>query len=479
MVNIKILICVILGMTVVVSPVSADDNLNKTAAYFESIKDNPPYLRKFLQVMPKGADIHTHLAGAIYAETYIRWAAEDSLCVDMNPATKGPRIVIKPVKGTCAENNFDTATQIQNNQKKYNALVDSLSMRNFIPTSAWSGHDQFFDTFFKFPPEEPHLGEALAEVTSRAGEQNIQYLELMITLSLGETIGSSVGTPWTNDIPKMYEDLMAGPFGKQLPTLVEDVRAKLKAAELKRMNILDCDASVTDSGCGVQINMLHQVIRTLPPQSVFASIILGWELIKQDSQIVGLNLVAPEDDLIALKHYNDQMKMIDYLYKNEGPRNVTLHAGELALGLVDPKELGWHIFQAIHIGHAKRIGHGMDIMHEKDMPSLLKWMADNDIAIEVNLTSNDGILGIQGDEHPFHLYKDSGVALTLNTDDEGVSRIDLTHEYVRAVLEHNLTYNDLKEISFNGIKYSFLSDRDKKKHLNKLEQAFKYFEDNY
>src|SRR4051812_11689344 len=56
----------------------------KTARYFESIRNQPLLLHAFLQQMPKGADLHNHLSGAVYAETYIQWAAQDGLCVDRN-----------------------------------------------------------------------------------------------------------------------------------------------------------------------------------------------------------------------------------------------------------------------------------------------------------------------------------------------------------------------------------------------------------
>jgi adenosine deaminase len=83
-------------------------------------------------------------------------------------------------------------------------------------------------------------------------------------------------------------------------------------------------------------------------------------------------------------------------------------------------------------------------------------MATQKILVEINLTSNAVILGIEGDEHPFELYRTAGVPLSLSTDDEGVSRIDLTHEYVRASQTYDLSYVYLKELSRNALAYSFL-----------------------
>jgi adenosine deaminase len=62
------------------------------------------------------------------------------------------------------------------------------------------------------------------------------------------------------------------------------------------------------------------------------------------------------------------------------------------------------------------------------------------------------------------------------TDDEGVSRSDLTNEYMRGVLEHDLTYAELKQISRNGLEYSFLDAATKSKLLAQWEKAFAEFE---
>jgi adenosine deaminase len=95
-------------------------------------------------------------------------------------------------------------------------------------------------------------------------------------------------------------------------------------------------------------------------------------------------------------------------------------------------------------------------MYEDRPYDLLKEMAAKRVLVETNLTSNADILGISGKDHPFPLYRKFGVPVALSTDDEGVSRIDLTHEYVRAAETFGLTYADLKEIVRNSLEYSFL-----------------------
>jgi adenosine deaminase len=63
---------------------------------------------------------------------------------------------------------------------------------------------------------------------------------------------------------------------------------------------------------------------------------------------------------------------------------------------------------------------------------------------------------VKGAEHPFPLYRAAHVPVALSTDDEGVSRIDITHEYVRAALDYHLGYADLKELARTGLEHSFL-----------------------
>src|SRR5215831_9031690 len=63
-------------------PAPTASSEQKVARYFESVRNQPLLLHAFLQQMPKGGDLHNHLSGAVYAESFITWAAQDGLCVD-------------------------------------------------------------------------------------------------------------------------------------------------------------------------------------------------------------------------------------------------------------------------------------------------------------------------------------------------------------------------------------------------------------
>jgi adenosine deaminase len=115
-----------------------------------------------------------------------------------------------------------------------------------------------------------------------------------------------------------------------------------------------------------------------------------------------------------------------------------------------------HIRLAVDVGHAERIGHGVDVMYENRPYDLLRELAAKHVMVEINLTSNDVILGVTGKDHPLQIYRKYRVPVALSTDDEGVSRIDLTHEYVRAVETYGLHYADLKQMVRTGMEHDFL-----------------------
>ncbi|WP_374763512.1 adenosine deaminase family protein [Yunchengibacter salinarum] len=444
------------------------------ARAFEQARTNGPALRRFLEAFPKGGDLHNHLTGAVYAESWLDWAAEDGLCV--NP--DGPAIV-DAAEESCADRGWVDAREARLDEDLRRRLINGLSLRSFKPENGWSGHDQFFVTFSRMLARNDRFGDMLTNVSRRAAWQNIPYLELMHTLILGELFPLVGGVELTGDPARDYRLLMDSPFGARVDDLAADISRRLDGAFARRAEQLQCGGNDPLPGCDVTIRLQHQVIREFSPAMVYAQIILGWHVMERDARFVGLNLVAPEDGYIALRDYTRHMRMIDHLYATRGQQNIALHAGELTLGLVRPRNLRFHIRQAIEIGHARRIGHGIDIAHERDSGDLLARMVRDGIAVEINLTSNDVILGVTGRDHPFGLYRRHGVPLTLSTDDEGVSRIDLTHEYQRAVETFDLDYQALKRLSRNAIRHSFLDPADRAALMERLDSRLNSFEQSF
>ena len=144
--------------------------------------------------------------------------------------------------------------------------------------------------------------------------------------------------------------------------------------------------------------------------------------------------------------------------------------------MVPPEGLRTHINQAVRIAGASRIGHGIDIPHETNAPDLLSLMARNQIALEVNSTSNKDILGVKSDSHPISIYKRFKVPFVISTDDSGISRNNLSGEYQIYITSYRPSYEELKSTVRNSIRYSFLTDSEKQEELKKLDKRFLDFE---
>jgi adenosine deaminase len=453
----------------------------RTARHFDSIRQQPSLLLAFLHDMPKGGDLHNHLFGAIYAENLINFAARDNFCVDRTTSI----LIAPPCDDSC--DRFASKPSIAcayQDHVLYNSIIDAWSMRNWAGEEP--GHDHFFASFDKFQLALfNHIGDAFAEAASRAAADHLQYLELMHTADgmQAASLGAKVG--WDDDFAKLREKLLAS----GLKNIIAATRQKLDRDEATMRQVLHCgsahsdpahsDSGHPDPGCDVEVRYLYQVLRGLPKEQVFAQIVLGFELAQADPRFVGLNLVMPEDWYVPMHDFDLHMKVLDYLHGVYPKVHISLHAGELAMGLVPPEGLAFHIRKSIELGHAERIGHGTSVMNERDAVGLLREMARRKVLVEICLTSNDLILGVRGQQHPLPAYMRYGVPVALATDDQGVARSDMTHEYLRAAEGYGLSYSDLKHLARQSLQYSFLNTSDRAQALRKLEQSFTEFEKNY
>jgi adenosine deaminase len=428
----------------------------RTSRALLAARDNPLELHAFLADMPKGGELHYHLAGGVYAETLIGDAVDDHLCVNLTTlAFVAPTSEESPASpATCASGDV-LASRSYSDSNFYTALIDALSMRGFVPSAGVTAHDHFFDTFPKSAIISGHTGEWLDEVAQRAAAQNEQYMEIiMLTPDFSRTaaIAHDLGWRENRSLAEFRDQLLARGLRNDLAA----VKAYLDAGEKGRAEREHCGAADASAACKVEIKFIYQVLRANPPEQVFAQSVLGFEAAAADPRIVAINYVQPEDNRIAMADYSLHMKFVGLLHGLYPKVHITLHAGELAPGLVPPDGLCCHIRLAVEEAHAERIGHGVDVMYEDRPYDLLKEMAAKHVMVEINLTSNDVILGVTGKDHPFPIYRKFGVPVALSTDDEGVSRIDLTHEYVRAVQTYGLTYADLKKMVRTVIEHSFL-----------------------
>jgi adenosine deaminase len=420
----------------------------RTARLLEAARANPADLESFFLRMPKGADLHNHLGGDVYAESFIQQGIEDRLCVDLTGLS-----FVKPQAGADCAKGEVAAAQAYTDQHLYDALVDAFSMRGFVPSTGVTGHDHFFDTFSKFSAIDPrHEGEWLDEIAVRAAAQNEQYLELMDTPNFNHAAAIATEIGWHDDLSRMRDELLAHGLRDEISL----ARSRFDQAEALRRQREHCGEQNEAPGCRVEIRFLYQILRGFPKEQVFAQTLLGFETASADPRVVGINYVMPEDGHTSMSDYALHMRIVGFLHGLYPKVHISLHAGELAPGMVPYEDLCCHIRLAVEQAHAERIGHGVDVIYEDRPFDLLKEMAAKHILVEINLTSEDVILGVTGKDHPLPVYRKFGVPVALSTDDEGVSRINLTHEYVRAAETYNLHYADFKQMVRDSLDHSFL-----------------------
>jgi adenosine deaminase len=432
-------------------------------------------LTMFFTQMPKGGDLHHHYSGALYAEQYVEFLDKQGYCankltyrIETNKAVIDAERALPPAQRTCLSGS--------------ELLADDFTWRELL--QRWSSKDfhnhganqpppdrQFFQTFGYFGPvSNANFAEGLQTLKQRAIAENVSYIETMFklapfTLHAGfDTRAAQVGLD-----DAAFTELMRG----QLANLEQD-------AAFGR-NIADYVAKIHAAAANIDddnFTMRYQayVLRLLAPSQVFSSMVAGFKAASQSDLIVGVNIVGQESQAVSMRDYALHMKMFQFLKAQYPNVKVALHAGELALGDVAPEGLKFHIDHAVNVAGANRIGHGIDLAHESKVFAIMKKMREADVPVEINLTSNDFINGVRGENHPITLYRKHGVPFVISTDDAGVTRHNLAQEYVLFASRYKPDYAEVKKVSYNSVRYAFLPDAQKQRLTRQLDQRFARFE---
>ncbi|MBA5688378.1 adenosine deaminase [Rugamonas apoptosis] len=428
-------------------------------------------LTMFFTMMPKGGDLHHHYSGALYAEQYLEWVDQQHYCVNRASyriETDQATIAAEQAR-PAAERACVTGQQVMGDNTLLTQLLQRWSDKDFYNHSGpQSPPDrQFFDTFGYFGPvSSTNARDGLQRLKLRAIQENLSYIETIFELA-----------PFTHN-----DDFDRGALAHGVTdAALEAYSAQLEHEQGYQQWIASYLDNLKTGSAGIddaRFTMRFQpfVLRFLSPSQVFASMVASFRLAAMSPQIVGVNIVGQESVNVSMRDYAMHMQMFKFLKAKYPTVKLALHAGELALGMVPPEGLTFHIKDAVEVAGASRIGHGMDIAHESNPLAIMKTMHDKGIAVEVNLSSNDFILGIKGAAHPVTLYRKYGVPFVLATDDAGVSRNNLSGEYVLYAARYRPDYAQVKKLSYDSLRYSFLAPADKQRLLKALDGKFAQFE---
>ncbi len=193
---------------------------------------------------------------------------------------------------------------------------------------------------------------------------------------------------------------------------------------------------------GLRTNLIGILSRTYGPETCW-----------QELQV----LLAQKDRLAALDLAGDEARFPAAQFKEhfkaarEAGWAITVHAGEIA----GPESI-WH---AITDLGAKRIGHAVTALQDQ---RLLDYIFEQRIGIECNLTSNVQTSTVADyPSHPVREFLQHGLLATLNTDDPGISGINLAYEYDVAAPAAGLDQDAIRQLQFNALEIAFLSAEEK------------------
>jgi adenosine deaminase/adenosine deaminase CECR1 len=432
-------------------------------------------LTMFLSQMPKGADLHHHYSGSVYAEQYIDFVDRQGYCVNkLTYRIETDKAVIAAQKALApAERNCLSGGEVLADDHTYREVLKRWSNKDFDSHVALlpPPDRHFFQTFGFFGPvSNDNFNEGLLELKKRAIEENVGYIETMFKLapmSVNAAFDAEMRRQGASDVE--LERTMRGWMSvlEQDPGFQNSVSAYVDKVAAAHANVDD-----------ERFTMRYQayVLRLLAPSMVFSSMVSGFQAAERSELIVGVNIVGQESMYVAMNDYTLHMKMFKFLKARYPNVKVALHAGELALGDVPPEGLKFHIDQAINVAGADRIGHGLDLAHESNAIKIMNIMRERDIPVEVNLTSNAFISGIRDEHHPITLYRRYGVPYVISTDDAGVTRHNLSREYVLFASRYKPAYAEIKRASYNAVRYGFLPEPQKKRLISQLDRRYAAFE---
>ena len=468
---------------------NGSDTTTNVREYFESIKGNPAALRQFFTAMPKGGDVHNHLTGSAYAETYFELAAKKGMYVSLETG----KLYEKEPKGIETIQLSKDMDDLHNHRM---ALIDKWSIRNFQPYKYPLGPDEyFFGTFgllSALTGDVENLAYLMHELKVRAVKENVQYLEVMATSpSVPADCFLSEDDYATYD-KQLKDCVKKGTYGA-VRSVLEAIISKYDTiyvedkvnAYLNFIKKLDNQSNEFSKHLNIDprnVTCRYQgyASRGGEPLKVFAQLYMVHKACKNDSKklLVGCNIVAAENGEKSMLYYRLHMEMLAVLADQFPTVKTSLHAGELTLGLGRPEHLTYHISEALKTAKAHRIGHGVDLPFESDYNTILGLMSlkKSPIPVEINLTSNEFILGVKDSEHPIKLYHKAGVPIIISTDDPGILRTSLTEQYTLATLRYGFSYTEIRRFAFNSIEYGFTKPDDKIELSDNLYRLLNEFE---
>lgn len=435
-------LCVFLWLAPVLPAAAAEH-------WFEDFKATatPDQLYTFLYALPKGGDLHNHLAGAGLAD----WMWQAALaqeqrgyiyytkvrienCVDYGHNEFGlwPYLLLFKNLQASAYQQLDECQQSEYkrlqdlNERERAGWLNSMRL-----DEAYEGRDEFFNAIWTRIDDLLRNPYLMADIVYRNmaafGKEGVVYVEGQLGV---EGYLQADGSDYsTDEVAAIYRDMLAS-----------------KAAK----------------ATGVTVRLQNSLLRFTPDAEARLKQLYAINDRYRDLY-VAVNMVGREDnDKGYPLRFLPVLRELRHKYPDI---NLAIHAGEV-------DEPNSHIKDTLLLG-AKRIGHGVNLITD---PATLTLMRYGPYMVEINLISNLLLEYVQDySQHPFPEYLRIGVPVALSTDDRGMWDSNMTDEYFVAVREFNLSWEEMVQLGRNSLRYSFLEEPLKQQLLDSYDKRVQNF----
>jgi adenosine deaminase CECR1 len=421
--------------------------------WFENVKATatPAQLYRFLYAMPKGGDLHNHLAGAVRSE----WFWDAALAAQqrgysyytrvriMNCAPYGhdefgaakALLLFKDIQAgkyaaldACGKSEFKRLQDLDAGEKQ--AWLESMRL-----DQSYEGRNEFFEAIWDRIGDLLHNPYLICDVLVRNmdafGREGVVYVETQQGVQGAVKADGSAYS--VDEAVAIYRECLASP------------RAKATGVEVRFQNTLlrfapDAEQKLRD------LYAINDRYRDL---------------------YVGVNMAGREDNG---KGYPLRFLPVLRELRHKYPDiNLSIHAGET-------DEPDYHVRDTLLLG-AQRIGHGVNLIRD---PETLLLMRNGPYMVEINLISNL-LLEYVSDysQHPFPEYLRIGVPVALSTDDRGMWDSNLSDEFYVAVKEFNLSWEEIVKLGRNSLYYAFLDPPTKERLLAGYDKRMAAFAETF
>lgn len=382
---------------------------------FKDNSHNVNQITAWVSKMPKGANLHLHMLGALYPKVLIKMACENNL-------------FFNPQNFKFSKVEFDSYLPAEdlNNPPYYTNFCNAITLRS-NGACGRTPHDHFmYDCFTPIFDliDFLNIDEVVEKVREQEKLAGVQYLEMYIPYTLFLKI---------------------------------DFKSHNFETTPKTRFIFEVSRTQSNDQFDEEVEECANICSTHPLAKA-------------------ITIVGAEDDPRALASFDHQLETLKRLWgKFKIP--YCIHAGELTGEWVAPEDLSDHVFKVLQLPGVRRIGHAFDIVNEKKLDEIVKTFKAKDIAVEHCPISNRKIWQLPTDKLILGFLIKNGIPAVVGSDDPAVLAYEgITQDFVDIVCKQEVPYVHVKMLILNSITYSLLSDPEIEQELALLTDKFSEFE---